>query len=126
MCKTKTRVCSFCCVFLQQRVPKEQIFEYAYLKGSGIGLTAAFVGVFTAFLTAIYSWRLIFKTFHGEYENKKLKIESMHESPFIMLLPLVILGIGSIFAGFFFKELFMFFTHIFFFIVWSIFFNHKL
>ena len=31
----------------------------------------------------------------------------MHESPFIMLLPLVILGIGSIFAGFFFKELFI-------------------
>ena len=93
--------------FLSGFYSKDAIIEYAYLKGSGIGLTAAFVGVFTAFLTALYSWRLIFKTFHGEYENKKLKIESMHESPFIMLLPLVILGIGSIFAGFFFKELFI-------------------
>ena len=82
--------------FLSGFYSKDAIIEYAYLKGSGIGLTAAFVGVFTAFLTALYSWRLIFKTFHGEYENKKLKIESMHESPFIMLLPLVILGLSLI------------------------------
>ena len=44
-------------------------------------------------MTAIYSWRLIFKTFHGNYENKKLEIDSMHESPFVMLMPLVILSI---------------------------------
>ena len=93
--------------FLSGFYSKDAIIEYAYLKGSSLGLIAAYVGIFTAFLTAIYSWRLIFKTFHGNYENKALNIETMHESPYVMLLPLLILGGGSIFAGFFFKELFI-------------------
>ena len=65
------------------------------------------VGIFTAFLTSVYSWRLIFKTFHGEYNNKEINIEKTHESPLVMLLPLVILAIGAIFAGFLFKDLFV-------------------
>ena len=86
---------------------KEAIIEFAYLKGNTVGYYAAVVGIFTALLTAIYSWRLIFKTFHGTYENKKLKIKTIHESPYVMLVPLIVLAIGSIFAGFFFKELFI-------------------
>ena len=86
---------------------KEAIIEFAYLKGSTLGYYVVFIGIFTALLTAIYSWRLIFKTFHGTYENKELKIDSIHESPYVMLVPLILLGIGSIFAGFFFKELFI-------------------
>ena len=93
--------------FLSGFYSKDAIIEFAYLNGNGLGLLAAYVGIFTAFLTAIYSWRLIFKTFHGSYENKKLKIETMHESPYVMLIPLVILAIGSIFSGFLFKELFI-------------------
>ena len=68
---------------------------------------AAGIGIFTAFLTSIYSWRLIFKTFHGEYNNKEIKIDETHESPIVMLIPLVLLSIGAIFAGFLFKELFI-------------------
>ena len=59
------------------------------------------------FLTSIYSWRLIFKTFHGEYNNKDINIEETHESPLVMLIPLVILAIGAIFAGYLFKDLFV-------------------
>tara|TARA_B100001996_G_scaffold296468_1_gene236774 strand:- start:587 stop:2500 length:1914 start_codon:yes stop_codon:yes gene_type:complete len=93
--------------FLSGYYSKDAIIEFAYLKGSDLGILAAYMGIFTAFLTAMYSWRLIFKTFHGSYENKKIKIEDMHESPYVMLLPLFILAIGSIFAGFFLKELFI-------------------
>ena len=86
---------------------KEAIIEFAYLKGNTLGYYVVAIGIFTALLTAIYSWRLIFKTFHGTYENKELKIDSIHESPYVMLVPLIVLAIGSIFAGFFFKELFI-------------------
>jgi len=93
--------------FLSGYYSKDAIIEFAYLRGNTTGFYAALIGIFTALLTAIYSWRLIFKTFHGNYENKKLKIETMHESPYAMLIPLIILAIGSIFAGFLFKELFI-------------------
>jgi NADH-quinone oxidoreductase subunit L len=86
---------------------KDAIIEFAYLRGNTVGYYAAGIGVFTAFLTSIYSWRLIFKTFHGNYNNKEIKIEDTHESPLVMLLPLVFLSIGAIFAGFIFKDLFV-------------------
>ena len=86
---------------------KEAIIEFAYLKGNTLGYYVVAIGIFTALLTAIYSWRLIFKTFHGTYENRELKIDSIHESPYVMLVPLIVLAIGSIFVGFFFKELFI-------------------
>jgi NADH-quinone oxidoreductase subunit L len=93
--------------FLSGFYSKDAIIEFAYLKGNTVGYYAAGVGIFTAFLTSVYSWRLIFKTFHGEYNNKEINIEKTHESPLVMLLPLVILAIGAIFAGFLFKDLFV-------------------
>jgi len=93
--------------FLSGFYSKDAIIEFAYLKGNTAGYYAAGVGVLTAFLTSIYSWRLIFKTFHGEYNNKSIKIEETHESPLVMLIPLIILSIGAIFAGFLFKDLFI-------------------
>ena len=93
--------------FLSGFYSKDAIIEYAYLRGNTTGYYAAIIGIFTALLTAIYSWRLIFKTFHGTYNNKKLKISTMHESPLVMIFPLIILSIGALFSGFFFKELFI-------------------
>ncbi len=93
--------------FLSGFYSKDAIIEFAYLRGNTVGYYAAGIGIFTAFLTSIYSWRLIFKTFHGEYNNNKIKIEDTHESPLVMLIPLVLLAIGAIFAGFLFKELFI-------------------
>ena len=86
---------------------KDAIIEFAYLRGNAVGYYAAGIGIFTALLTSIYSWRLIFKTFHGSYLNKVLKKEEMHESPMIMLVPLIILAIGAVGAGYFFKDLFI-------------------
>ena len=84
---------------------KDAIIEFAFLKGSYVGYFAAFIGVMTAFLTSIYSWRLIFKTFHGKYNNNQINFDKVHESPPTMLLPLIILTIGAIFAGYLFKDL---------------------
>ena len=93
--------------FLSGFYSKDAIIEFAYLKGNTTGYYAAGIGVLTALLTSIYSWRLIFKTFHGTYNNNKVKIEEVHESPLVMLIPLIILAIGAIFAGFLFKDLFI-------------------
>ncbi len=93
--------------FLSGFYSKDAIIEFAYLRGNTVGYYAAGVGILTALLTSIYSWRLIFKTFHGSYNNKKLKIEEMHESPLVMLIPLIVLAVGAIFAGFLFKDLFI-------------------
>ena len=93
--------------FLSGFYSKDAIIEFAYLKGNTTGFYAAGIGIITAFLTSIYSWRLIFKTFHGEYNNKKIDISETHESPLVMLFPLIILSIGAIFAGFLFKDLFI-------------------
>ncbi len=93
--------------FLSGYYSKDAIIEFAYLKGTNIGYYAAAMGILTAILTAVYSWRLIFKTFHGKYNNKKNNINSIHESPLIMLIPASFLALGSIFAGFVFKNLFI-------------------
>merc|ERR1711991_836958 len=58
---------------------------FPYLRNSSLGNYAATIGIFTAFLTSIYSWRLFFKTFHGPYNNSKVPINETHESPFVML-----------------------------------------
>jgi len=91
--------------FLSGFYSKDAIIEFAYLRGNTTGYFAAGIGIFTAFLTSIYSWRLLFKTFHGTYNNKKLKIESIHESPMVMIMPLIVLAIGAIFSGILFKDL---------------------
>jgi len=93
--------------FLSGFYSKDAIIEFAYLKGNKLGISAAYLGVFTALLTSIYSWRLIFKTFHGNYNNSNIEINKMHESPLIMIAPLIVLAIGAIFAGILFKDLFI-------------------
>jgi len=93
--------------FLSGFYSKDAIIEFAYIKGNTTGILAAYIGIFTAFLTSIYSWRLIFKTFHGQYNNEEIKKGKIQESPIIMILPLFVLAIGSIFAGFLFKDLFI-------------------
>ncbi len=93
--------------FLSGFYSKDAIIEFAYLKNSSMGNYAATIGIITAFLTSIYSWRLFFKTFHGPYNNKKILLSETHESPLVMLIPLFLLGIGAIFSGYFFKGTFI-------------------
>ena len=93
--------------FLSGFYSKDAIIEFAYLSNSPLGNYTVIVGILTAFLTSIYSWRLFFKTFHGSYNNKSMPIHETHESPLTMLVPLFLLGVGALFAGFLFKETFI-------------------
>ena len=86
---------------------KDAIIEFAYLKNTPLGNYAATIGILTAFLTSFYSWRLFFKVFHGPFKNKKISLNETHESPLVMLIPLMFLGIGAIFSGYLFKSTFI-------------------
>ena len=90
--------------FLSGFYSKDAIIEFAFLKGTNVGYFAAGIGIMTAVLTALYSWRLIFKTFHGKFNNKNLSKSEIHESGLTITIPLLLLVIGSIFSGFLFKE----------------------
>ena len=90
--------------FLSGYYSKDAIIEFAYLKGTNIGYFAAGIGIITAVLTAIYSWRLIFKTFHGNFNNKSLSKIEVHESGIIIIFPLALLVLGAVFSGFLFKD----------------------
>ena len=61
--------------------------------------------VAAALLTSFYSWRLVFKTFHGEPHDRE-HYRAAHESPYVMLIPLAFLAFGSVFAGLPFKDVF--------------------
>ena len=93
--------------FLSGFYSKDAIIEFAYLKNSSLGNYAAVIGIITAFLTSIYSWRLFFKTFHGGYNNEKVPLSETRESPLVMLIPLVFLSAGAVFAGYLFKSTFI-------------------
>jgi NADH-quinone oxidoreductase subunit L len=84
---------------------KDAIIEAAYVAHNPFALYGFLMTVIAAGLTSFYSWRLIFKTFHGEPHDKK-HYDAAHEAPYWMLVPLAVLGAGSILAGFPFKELF--------------------
>ncbi len=78
---------------------KDVILEAAWASGSGVGVYAFCVGTLAAFLTAFYSWRLLFLTFHGKPRADQEVMQHVHESPQVMILPLLVLAAGAIFAG---------------------------
>ncbi len=84
---------------------KDAILEAAYAADSAHGHIAFFLGLAAALMTAFYSWRLIFLTFHGAPRADHHTMEHIHESPKIMLLPLVPLALGALFAGYIGYEL---------------------
>src|SRR5688572_21344973 len=84
---------------------KDAIIESAYVAHNPFAFYAFAMTVVAAGLTSFYSWRLIFKTFHGEPHDQH-HYEAAHEAPMWMLVPIGILAAGSILAGFPFKEVF--------------------
>jgi NADH-quinone oxidoreductase subunit L len=84
---------------------KDAIIESAYVSHNPFAFYGFAMTVIAALLTSFYSWRLIFKTFHGEPHDHH-HYEAAHEAPMWMLVPIGILAAGSILAGFPFKEVF--------------------
>jgi NADH-quinone oxidoreductase subunit L len=113
---------------------KDAILEAAYARHNGAGQFAFWAGAIAALLTSFYSWRLMFLTFwgkprweqsehiqhavhddhaHGHDHHHAHASEDgtagyhPHESPLPMLLPLGILGLGAVLAGFVFHHQFI-------------------
>ncbi len=84
---------------------KDAIIESAYASPNPLAFYGFLMTVIAAALTAFYSWRLIFKTFHGEPHDQE-HYEAAHEAPLTMLIPIGVLAAGSLLAGFPFKEIF--------------------
>jgi NADH-quinone oxidoreductase subunit L len=78
---------------------KDIILESAWAAHSGVGTYAFVLGILAAFMTAFYSWRLLFMTFHGASRADHHTLEHAHESPWVMLAPLIVLAIGAAGAG---------------------------
>ncbi|MDC3082910.1 NADH-quinone oxidoreductase subunit L [Pelagibacteraceae bacterium] len=93
--------------YLSGYYSKESILENAFYASNGIAYFAYLVGILTALLTAFYSWRLLFLTFHGENRSNNKTYDNANESPLVMTVPLFILAIGSIFSGIFFADYFI-------------------
>ena len=74
---------------------------------SNLGVLACWLGILSAFFTSFYSFRLIYLTFLNNANSPKSVLNYSHESSFFITFPLIILGILSIFVGYFFKEFFI-------------------
>ena len=84
---------------------KDAIIESAFVSHNPFAFYGFLMTVIAACLTSFYSWRLIFKTFHGRPHDQH-HYEAAHEAPLWMLVPLGVLSAGSLLAGLPFKELF--------------------
>ena len=85
---------------------KDLIIEVAYVSTRPFADYAWILGVGAAFMTAFYSWRLIFMTFHGKPRASEEVMKHVHESPWVMLFPLIILAAGALGAGVLFSSSF--------------------
>ena len=105
---------------------KDMIIEAAHASHNAFSGYAFVLLVIAAFLTSFYSWRLVFMTFFGKPYSEKAAAHGhddahhhkdgddhhhgaheAHESPWVMLVPLVVLAVGAVAAGFAAKELFI-------------------
>ena len=77
---------------------KDAILEATWSAHTGFGLYGWVLGSLTAFITALYSCRLLFLVFHGTPREAHLAAHA-HESPLVILLPLVALAFGAAFGG---------------------------
>ncbi|MEO9459127.1 MAG: NADH-quinone oxidoreductase subunit L [Lentilitoribacter sp.] len=85
---------------------KDAIIESAFASPLGVSGFAFTMLVIAALFTSFYSWRLIFLTFHGKPRAAADVMHHVHESPPVMLIPLYLLAVGALAAGFVFKSYF--------------------
>ncbi|MGH1455391.1 MAG: NADH-quinone oxidoreductase subunit L [Alphaproteobacteria bacterium] len=78
---------------------KDIVLESAWADNTWFGHYAYWMGISAAFMTAFYSWRLLFMTFHGKPRASEKVMSHVHESPSVMIFPLLILAIGAILSG---------------------------
>nr|WP_321456899.1 NADH-quinone oxidoreductase subunit L [uncultured Cohaesibacter sp.] len=85
---------------------KDAIIESAFAAHNGMANYAFAMTVIAALFTSFYSWRLIFMTFHGRERMSADVKAHIHESPAVMIMPLMVLAMGAVFAGMIFSGYF--------------------
>jgi NADH-ubiquinone oxidoreductase chain 5 len=93
--------------FLTGFYSKDVILEIAYSKYSFLGTFSHWLGCFSASITAFYSFKLIYMTFLANPNGFKKSLEGVHDAPFPMAFPLVLLSLSSIFIGYLTKDMFI-------------------
>ncbi len=78
---------------------KDIIMEAAYGVHTAAGQYAFWLGLAAAIMTAFYSWRLLFMSFHKAPDTDHHAVDHAHESPMVMLIPLFVLAFGALFSG---------------------------
>ena len=86
---------------------KDAILESTYAAHSAVGLYGFVCGTLAAFLTAFYSGRLLFLTFHGKPRADGHVMDHVHESPWTMRGPLVLLSFGAVLSGWLLHAMFI-------------------
>ncbi len=84
---------------------KDLVLESAFGAHSNMGYIIYTLGTVGALLTAFYSFRLLFLTFHQGYKGEPKVLKQAHESPLTMLLPMVVLAVGAVFSGYWLLEM---------------------
>ena len=84
---------------------KDLILEYAFATHTFNGNMIYIFGCLGAFLTSVYSCRLIYFTFHKKTSLSSADFNSLKEPSITMIFPLFILAIGAIFSGYLFYDL---------------------
>jgi NADH-ubiquinone oxidoreductase chain 5 len=100
--------------FLSGFYSKDLILEVCYTQYKLIGLFSYFLGSLSAFFTAFYSARLLLLTFFFKTNSFRYNLLRVHEGNQILVLSLTILVVGSIFSGYYLKDLFVGFGSTFF------------
>lgn len=80
---------------------KDEILLMAFNTDLAAGKFAWAIGTLVAFMTAFYSFRLFFLIFHGEFRGTEEQRHHLHESPAVVTLPLILLAMGAVTAGWF-------------------------
>src|SRR4030043_2391805 len=78
---------------------KDEIIWSAFASGSPVGKFVWILVTGVAFFTPFYSFRMIFLTFHGKFRGTHEQEHHLYESPNVMTIPLMLLSIGAIAAG---------------------------
>lgn len=86
---------------------KDIIIEIDWVSFLPVGKVAFVCGVAGAVLTGFYAWRLLLLTFHGTPKADDAVMGHIHEAPALMLIPLFVLALGSVFSGTSLEHLFV-------------------
>ena len=98
--------------FLTGFYSKDFILELAQVTGYSnlnfsYGFFSCWLGSIAVFFTSFYSFRLVYLTFVNNYNGARISTKNIHESSWLMLLPLILLAVGSLFIGYLTKDLFV-------------------